>query len=180
MATKKSAGVNLDQAPEGMTHLRIRNVSSSIVVLAGMAPAQNDLVLLSQEETVKPYAEWGKNPHFRAMLNKGGVFEAEWTDAYTLPRHLPTAEEAPENIRPDAPYDRQYVNHICTTAPDDQVLEMVTVKVMSPNAEDVDTKFMKGRMYRILQSVKWLEPQLKNRPAIKKAVEGRLHEIRAM
>lgn len=179
MATKKSAGANLDQAPDGMTHLRVCNISSAIVVLPGMAPAQADLVLTSQQETILHAAEWAKNPYFRKAVGEH-VFTVEWTDAYSLPRHLPSADEAPEDIRPDSPYDRQYVNHLCTTAPDADALDMITVKVMSPNAEDVDTKFMKTRMYRILQTVRWLEPQIKNRQDIKKATNARLDEVRAM
>lgn len=137
--------------------------------------------------------EFVLNPHQEILLSPGwekqgrlqnaveaGKLRATWVASDYVPSSVPTPSEAPEDAQPEDPRDRAYAMNIITVTDEKTVLGLVQARVDDPQTGELDTRFYKTRMLRILKFVRWAEPQVQNRRNILRAVKERIGEIQEM
>lgn len=167
----------LDEKPEGLTHLRLRNPTTRTFEIGG--GVAGDLHLPPQAELSVDGTKWMRNRALRALVSEGEL-QAEWVDDLFTPRNLPSLEEAPDDARPDNPIDRMYAQEICLKTDTQKVLELIKVKILVYGSNEPNVQFYKTRMLPILKLAQWLEPQVQNRAPVIKALESQIQFIRSL
>lgn len=172
----KAAKTSLDQPPEGLWALRVRNISR-IAVAMPKQDRKEEIVLSPQQEVVLS-SDWVRERTLRTFVEQGRI-EVEWVAPTYVPRSLPSLDLAPEECQPETNSDRAFALEIALGNADD-ALKAIGVEVGKPDGTGVDIRFMKGRMFRVLKAAQWLEARLQKRPAVLKALKARLEQIHLM
>lgn len=176
-AVKKTPQV-LDEPHEGKTRLAVRNISSTVQVIPAQlnGVAMPDLVLNLWAEQIVP-AEWVQSGVLRRALMRGNVV-GKWVDNLYLSPRIPMVEEAPAEVLPENFRERAFALDI-VTSDTSNALELIDEKVeLTPGRPNV--KYLKENFTRVLEWVKWAEPQVQNRARVITAANNRIREIKAL
>ena len=165
----------LDAIPESdLKGLRIRNVSQNIIV---MQEGSEGLSLAPFEEQIVDAKKWRVNRPMREKVARGD-FLVSVADIYDSPRSVPSMDSAPIDSLPETTYDRNYTRTILIV-PEEEAIDMINDESVMEGGE-VNVRFMKGRMLKILRGVEWAEPQVQNRKKVLQAVKEHISQIREM